>query len=227
MSSTARGGKRSPADFYATRAWCVHRLLERVGLPDGVWYEPCAGDGAIIKAVNSKLLQAGRKIQWFATELRPECKEVLEPLARVDIGSFFYIQPTSKKADVLITNPSFSIAMEVIEHSLKFAHWVIHLLRLNFLGTEERNAFFKLNMPDVYVIPNRVSFAISISCACGWATTLAVDAEVIRKCPACGEKTRVSTTDSIEYAWFVWGPERGRQVGKIEVLDHTPQEQRR
>ncbi len=200
MSSTARGGKRSPADLYGTPAWPVHRLLERLQLPGGVWYEPAAGEGAIVKAVN----QTRSDVTWVMSELREECRSLLEPLGRTEITSFFDIpappveRPASMLPAVCITNPPFSLAMEFIEHSLKFSpYYVIHLLRLNFLGTEKRNKFFQSNMPDVYVVPDRISF------------------------------TGDGNADSIEYMWAVWGPERGRRVGKIEVLNTTPVEQRR
>jgi hypothetical protein len=37
----------------------------------------------------------------------------------------------------------------------------------------------------------------------------------------------VSTTDSIEYGWFVWPPGRGREAGQIFVLADTPETERR
>jgi hypothetical protein len=235
MSSTARGGKRSPADFYSTPAWPVHRFLERCPLPGGVWYEFMAGEGHIIRAVNEKRSD----VQWIATELREECRPKLEPLARVQIRSFFDVKPpTLAKPAVAISNVAFSIAMEAILYSLKFSPNVVHLLRLNFFGSEKRNDFFQSNMPDVYVIPDRVSFAISVSCKgtrgedgytapCGWAEVYPRGVDYPRRCPQCGLEVSVSTTDSIEYAWFHWGPERGRKRGMIEVLEHTPEEQRK
>ena len=212
----------------------MHRFLERAKLPGGLWMEPMAGEGAIIKAVNEKRSD----VSWVANELREECRPQLiaiKPQVSVTIGDFFTLPPPKQyrsRITVSITNPAFSIAMEAIEHSLNFADYVIHLLRLNFLGTERRNKFFQSNMPDVYVVPNRISFALSVSCAnnrktgCDFAVILPLTAEVPRRCPKCGARTRVSTTDSIEYGWFVWTPERGRRVGKIEVLDHTPDEER-
>ncbi len=71
--------------------------------------------------------------------------------------------------------------MDFIEHSLGFSVWVVHLLRLNFFGSEKRNTFFQSNMPDVYVVPDRISF------------------------------TGDGKADSIEYMFAVWGPERRRQ----------------
>jgi hypothetical protein len=228
MSSTARGGKRSPADFYATPAWPVHRLLERLPLPAGLWLEPCAGEGAIINAVNAKR----DDIRWTAHELREECKRSLHEVAGklVVIGDFLKMPPRPVRYyDVSISNYPFSLAMEMIQHNLHFAHTVISLLRLNFFGSEKRNEFFQSNMPDVYVVPDRISFAISVSCkskTCAWAAIYPLGAEYPKACPDCGFKVQVSTTDSIEYGWFVWGPERNRKRGIIEVLDHTPSDKR-
>lgn len=232
MSSTSRGGKRSPADFYATPAWTVHRFLERVTLPGGVWYEFAAGDGAIIRAVNEKR----RDIAWYASELREECRPALEATdATTMIGSFLDVRPEQlQRPKVSISNVPFSFAMEMILHSLKFSDHVVHLLRLNFLGTEERNEFFKFNMPNIYVIPDRVSFAQSVSCKntsqvpCDWAEIYPLDAAIPSVCPYCASKVSISTTDSIEYAWFHWPPDReNRQKGSIQVLNHTPLDQRR
>lgn len=241
MSSTARGGKRSPADFYATPPWPVHRFLERCALPGGPWLERAAGDGAIIKAVN-ECDPYHKTVRWTAIEKRSSCKEALVEAAPAEIiiadfltfdARAFPCPPRERRPfNVCISNDPFSLAMDFIEKSLTLARYSIHLLRLNFLGTEDRNEFFKNNMPDIYVIPDRVSFAKSISCmknkkGCTFAKIVSLHARIPPACPLCGSKLRVSTTDSIEYAWFVWGPERGRKAGQIHVLDHTPLEERK
>jgi hypothetical protein len=77
-------------------------------------------------------------------------------------------------------NPPFRLAIEFIEACLKLAPVVACLLRLNFLGSDERNEFFRKNAPSVFVIPNRVSF---------------ISPEI-----------KPGSVDSIEYAWMVWGP---------------------
>jgi hypothetical protein len=232
MSSTARGGKRSPADFYATPAWPVHRLLEALPLPGGLWLEPSAGEGAIIEAVNN----VRHDVRWHAYELREACRMALTPLVRNtksvinDFNEVHDLDPPGT-FEVSISNYPFSQAMGFIEKSLASGiPYVISLLRLNFVGTEERNGFFRGNMPDIYVIPDRVSFAKSISCfskTCDYATIVSLTARVPKKCPQCGSKLRVSSTDSIEYAWFVWDQKhRSSRKGSIEVLAHTPLEER-
>lgn len=196
MSSTARGSQRSEADNYPTPAWVTHRLLERLKLPGGAWLESSAGEGGIIKAVNA----VRKDVRWSACELRKKCRPALLKAGVKDLNlcSFLDVLPHDFGTPaVCINNPPFSMAMQFIEHSLKFAPWVIHLLRLNFLGTEKRNKFFQTTMPDVYVVPDRISF------------------------------TGDGRADSIEYAWLVFGPKRGRRVGKIEVLNTTPVAERR
>lgn len=239
MSSTSRGGKRSASDFYSTPSWPIHRLLERLPLRAGNWMESSAGEGAIIKAVNDYCRNCRPGfISWTAFELREECRPALEALGieNLTTGCDFLdprIQAPSTKFDVSINNVPFGIAQEMIEKTLDFATDVLHLLRLNYLGSEIRNSFFKNNMPDIYVIPDRVSFALSVSCVrkkaklCDYAEILPLDAIPPKTCPKCEAPTTVSSSDSIEYAWYHWGPERNRKKGEIHVLDHTPVEWRK
>jgi hypothetical protein len=207
MSSTARGGQRSPADWYPTPAWCVHRLLDDIANRQvrgeyadlyprfDKWLEPCAGEGAIIHAVNERVLNIH---QWTAVELREEClpalSSIVGDLTGVIIGDILHMTPSAARYDVCITNPPFSIALDVIRACLPLATHCFFLERLNFLGTAERHAFFRERMPDVYVIPDRISF------------------------------TSDGKADSIEYAWFHWW---ASESGRIRLLDLTPLSVRR
>lgn len=65
--------------------------------------------------------------------------------------------------NLIITNPPFNIAMDVIKRSLEKAadHTgvVVMLLRLNFFGTRQRQKFWQENMPILtYVHTRRPSF---------------------------------------------------------------------
>ena len=187
MSSTGRGAVREPHDFYATPAWCVHRLLEKVRLPGGRWLEPCAGDGAIIRA--TRALRAD--VAWSAVELRQECAPALERVVgdRHVIGNYF--DASIETVDVILTNPPYSLAHEFLRKALENADHVVMLLRLDYLGSSKRAAFFHQMPPDFHVLPNRPVFV----------------------------KGR---TDSCEYGWFVWGPDRRRAHGTVSVLGVTP-----
>lgn len=200
MSSTNRGGQRSPADNYPTPAWCVHRLLEgcREFPREGSWLEPCAGDGAIIQAIQATGL-VPPEVAWTAVELREECRGKLAQLVKVDavvIDDLLTLEWDGPKFDVAITNPPFSLAMPIIQRLWTMANHVLVLERLNFLGTPGRAAVFRERMPDVYVLPDRVSF------------------------------TADGRADSIEYAWFHWGPYANAGKGRILLLEHTPRSER-
>lgn len=156
MSATNRSDVRRPDDFYETPAWCVRRLLEAVDLPGGVWIEPSAGHGAIIKAVNA----IRSDVRWAGFEIRPEAREHLDPLVfnHGSVNMDFLKTNWLDTPAVVIGNPPYSQAMEFVTHALYSGAYVAFLLRLNFLGSDKRSAFMRGHMPDVYVLPNRPSF---------------------------------------------------------------------
>lgn len=201
MSSTNRGGQRSEADAYPTPAWAVRRLLEFYGeeLPTGKWIEPGAGDGAIIRAVNSYADDTQRvHPDWTAVEIRGECEDMLlEVTPNVKIADFIASAESLGSFDVAITNPPFRLAREFIESSMKIADTVIMLLRLNYLSTSKRASFMRMFAPDVCILPDRPSFR--------------------------GD----GSTDSIEYAWMIWKSPWTRSFGTWRVLDSTPASERR
>jgi hypothetical protein len=206
MSSTNRGSQRSPADNYPTPAWCVRRFAERFRLPGSRWLEPCAGDGAIVKAFNQGAgLGPAQRGNWTMVEIRDECAHDLASLGPFYITDFLGWAPPRDYDDVFdvaITNPPFSLALPILQKCLTLAKVTILLLRLNWLGSEERHSFLTANPPDIYILPNRPPFTKNAKGK--WAT------------------------DSIEYAWFVWDlhkyidHEREICGGHYELLSLTP-----
>jgi len=170
----------------------------------GIWYEPCAGSGAIIQTFNARQLTPS----WWANEIREEEKpRLLTPYKgatpTVTIGDILdpsTLLPPEDEVQVIITNPPYRIAWELLHKILnKFqnAH-VILLLRVNFIASQTRHAFMSTFMPDIYVLPNRPGFK-------AWGKT-----------------------DSPEYGWFHFPPyPRARSAGKIELLALTPVEERK
>lgn len=205
MSSTNRGGQRSPSDNYGTPPWVTHRLLERLELPpSGIWYEPCAGEGAIIEA--AKLYGSPQWRHWWANELRPEAELILSKHVQgghLTIGDILDPStplPPAGDVSVVITNPPYRLAWELLHKMLQEfpkAH-VVFLLRVNFIASQRRYGFMSQYMPDLYVLPNRPGFR-------GW-----------------GE------TDSPEYGWFHFFPSpRARTRGNVELLRLTAKEERK
>jgi hypothetical protein len=216
MSATGRGAQRVANDFYPTPAWALRRLLDThvFDFPDalGEWLEPCAGNGALIQATeehfNTVQHTAPGYPHWTANELRPEAHPYLQQtlaVARSYIGDFRACPPPVTcdhpqygPYQVILTNPSFALTMEIIEWALPRTRHLVLLQRLNYLETPARQPFFTEYMPDVYVLPNRPSFSLNKEGKLG--------------------------TDATAYAWFHWPTDeiRDGRTGKIQVLGLTP-----
>ncbi len=139
-------------------------------------------------------------VNWTAVDIRHEAGEHLLKYVRpieVKTGIDFLAGGWTPDRRVVITNPPYSVALAFIRHALSLAPYVVMLLRLNFLGSAKRATVFAGDMPDVYVLPNRPSFSPD------------------------------GKTDSVEYAWFVWTPQRYRSRGMIQVLAQTPRAERK
>lgn len=227
MSSKGRGAPVAESEFYPSPRWAVVRILE--ALPyvtkcNSLWLEPCCGDGAIVKVIKElspdSIVDAG--------DIRTEG---LWPGACRGMG---FEQWEGYGRDVVITNPPFSLAPELIRHFLPRCDWLILLLRASFRLGEWRH-----NMPDEYKLPQRPEFLASEKCLghgddrknavepCGWSRKVSLSIEPRRACPACAGFVQRSTSDSSEYSWFVWTPERNRSAGLTRVLPDTSLEERK
>jgi hypothetical protein len=208
VSSTGRGERLGGEhDVFPTPAWAVRRLLDRVPLRPGLWLEPCAGYGAIIRAVEGHPATRGR-VLWSSCEIRPEVEPLLtNSLATIGspapvIGDFLTLDiDRLRECTVVLTNPPFVLAEEFLFRCMALAPLatIAFLLRSNFIGGEERCGWLRDHVPDAYALPNRPQF-------------------------------RGEGSDSTEYAWMVWEPgaaNRVRRRGHHEILDATPLEVRR
>ena len=96
------------------------------------------------------------------------------------------------KPNVIITNPPFNQAIEVIKKSIEDVEdggYVIMLLRLNFLETKARKEFFDNYMPSyIYVYHRRLSFVEG------------------------------KGSDSVAYAHFIWKKGSYPEFAKIKVI---------
>ncbi|MFA6168180.1 MAG: hypothetical protein WC700_16280 [Gemmatimonadaceae bacterium] len=145
MSARGRGAVIRPSENYPTPAWCVHRLLEALPLPCGAWLEPCAGEGAIVKACRLP-------VRWTTWDLRPvkatKTGDALQLAQEAREGAF----------RVGLTNPPFSLAGPLLGALRPICEHVVMLLRLNWLASAARHPVLSLDMPDVFVLPNRPCF---------------------------------------------------------------------
>ena len=185
VSATNRGAIRKEKDFYATPAASVASLLNVLTIPTaGTFLEPCRGAGDIYNRI--------------------ECRQRL--YCELSEGIDYLTWKPSCRTDVIITNPPFSLALEFLQKSLAEADTVIYLLRLNFLGSQQRRAFWQANRPThTLVLANRPVFAWfckgkkGAKKGCG----AAYEPESTRTCSNCGGRVGPGT-DATEYAWFGW-----------------------
>ena len=163
---------RRPMDDYPTPGWCVDRLLEVVELPwSGVWLEPCAGEGRIIERVNAHHDGRWPAVRWHAWDIQERYRRPLEQLrARVEIGDMLDpVRGGRGRFDVVITNPPFALAMDVLLVARTLAPIVVLLLRRNFVASAKRYEYLSRNMPAEYLLPNRPSFVGGRTDSCEYA----------------------------------------------------------
>jgi len=191
VSSTNRGASRNENDLYPTPAAPIDALLSVLDIPAStVFHEPCRGTGAIYDRI------------------RCDSKSYCEIGEGIDYLKYSVPYPY----DLIITNPPFSLALEFLEKSLREADTVIYLLRLNFLASRKRRAFWRANRPShVLALAERPCFAWPCTGKGYHATGCGASylPESTHVCSKCGGKV-ASGTDSIDYAWFCW--DRGGYV---------------
>lgn len=198
MSSTNRGAIRNEHDFYETPDYSVYSMMEHVGMDllhhPGPWLEPCVGNGAIIKAIQkwyqeNQVTVNGQDFTptWDAVDIRKEAEYPHQT------ANFLDWKPKHDHYSLIITNPPFLQAQEIIEKCLTLNGYyppptVIMLLRLNFLGAEKRSDFWQRRPIDILdALSERPDFT--------------------------GDGG-----DSTEYAWFFWnydGPQRRKPINVL------------
>ncbi len=172
MSRQKTGQRLNATDFYPTPPWCYENLDIDWSMFSSA-HEPCRGDG---------------RIQFFLEEeqgLPCTYSEIME-----DKDFFEHTEST----DLILSNPPFSIAKEFIDHSLKLSNTCIMLLRINYLGSIGRHAWWKENTPTaLHVLSKRPSFT-------------------------------GKGTDATDYAWYVWDKTERLSKGVFFVTPPTKEQ---
>lgn len=136
MSQAASGFERQPNEKYYTPAWVVDALLSREMFPGAVW-EPAAGDGAMVAALNSK------GYDCYASDIEP---------AAANVWSMDFLAAMSNFGTyrTIITNPPYGkggrLAVKFIERALEITRptkgKVAMLLRVDFDSANGRRPIF-------------------------------------------------------------------------------------
>lgn len=221
MSATGRSDVRLPDDWYKTPPWCTRAILPHLDIRpySDTILDPCCGDGAILDVIADKYPKAPR----FGFEIEDERllkarERHPHTIVRDALGDSTVWALKDEALRILaihgaprfiITNPPYSLAMEFVQRArkeIRFGGTVAMLLRLPWLASEGRAPWLRENTPSVYVLPRRPEFAASVKCKekCGFEVLLPIDAPRPPRCPKCGEKVTVTTSDATDYAWLVW-----------------------
>ena len=175
MSSTNRTNAkgRHIADYYVTPQQCIRDFLNewlvdlkddgyddilKVGeRPDrALWLDPCAGGDNNHKMSYPEVIKKQFGVDADTIDIR---EDSLATVKEDFLQAKFNEQ---EKYDVIITNPPFNLAKEIIEKSLehtKQGGYVVMLLRLNFFGSKARKPFWDKQLPVwAYVHHKRMSF---------------------------------------------------------------------
>ncbi len=179
MSSTNRGRSRNISDYYITPEEEINKFLDKF-LHDHYLIrncrilDPCAGGDSIHPMAYPNALAKHGFTDITTIDIRPDSKAQIQAdyLNYQVIGSY----------DLIITNPPFYIAEEVVKKAFRdvggeygIYGTIVMLLRLNFMGSQNRKDFWMEYPPDeIYIHSKRMCF------------------------------TGDGKTDSIEYAHFVW-----------------------
>ncbi len=189
MSSTGRRELRNKDDFYATPAWATDALIPHLPKIAGKQImEPCAGEGAIV----ARILAAEPDALIGAVELdsdrASECRKLCMTWA-TDFLKLDGPNETINLADIIVMNPPFLLAQEFAEHAL--TRW---LAPGGTCAVLLRLAF----MCTKKRAPFRAAHPFDV---------LAL---------ASRPSFTGGTTDSADYAWFLFGDDRG---GRLKVLE--------
>ena len=195
MSSTNRSNKRDghKDDYYVTPPWCVREWcrawdnqtheLQRLQLKENaIILDPCAGGDNVNPMTYPMVLQEWG-INALSMDIRPDSP------AQFPGTDFLAADFGDLRVDMVVTNPPYNLAIEVIEKAMQVVKpmgWIIMLLRINFLGSQKRGPWFAEHMPhSIYTHSRRPSFYPD-----NWRELM----------PHLEKKG----TDSTEYGHFVW-----------------------
>jgi hypothetical protein len=192
MSSTNRGGQREVSDYYKTPMNEIKRFLTEAqkdfnvlqDLSELSILDPCAGGDIMASMSYPEALYSFGAKDIETIDIRED--------SRAGIQMDYLKTNLTKKFDLIITNPPFALAQQIIEKALFDdaipGGLVIMLLRLNYFGSSARFNFWQRFMPvRVYVHHKRISFT-------------------------------GGTTDSIEYMHAVWKAGEYPEATMLKVI---------
>lgn len=190
MSSTNRSNARNQhiADYYITPQWAIQDFLnefQHINSNKNIKILDCCAGGDLQHEMSYPIVLKQYDYKYIDTiDIRQD--------SLADIKTNYLTYNCKNQYDMIITNPPFNLALEIIQKALndvKNNGFVVMLLRLNFLEGKNRFDFWQKNMPSyIFVHHKRMSF------------------------------TNDRKTDSIAYAHYVWIKGQMNKFAKIKVI---------
>ncbi len=211
MSSTNRGYERHVSDFYITPQEPIREFLEKflsieTLKQDIKILDPCAGGNEKYDMPYFKVLESLGFNNIRTADIREDSQARFKLDFLNDVLDFEYF-------DLTISNPPFNLAIEFINKALnntKNNGFVVMLLRLNFFGSQSRKKFFTENMPKYcFVHSKRISF---------FPEDVIIPFFNKKKNKWEDKLYKKGSTDSIEYAHFVWQKNYKQDYCKTYVI---------
>jgi len=144
---------------YQTPPWAIERYLETYPsflLQAERILEPNAGEGRIVNALDD----FGYTGEIWAFEIQKRYQTHLEDSAaqHVHMGDCFDLIDEYPGGGVLITNPAFPIAHQMLQAYWSLVDHIVLLQKIDFLGSTDRYAFISQHVPHTCLLPERPKF---------------------------------------------------------------------
>jgi hypothetical protein len=200
MSSTNRNSieqRKKSHDYYVTPHWMVREFLnawnkdtgiiDELKKPGKIIVDACAG-GDDENEMSYPCVLSEFNLETLTIDIREDSRAMIKHnYLTLDIGF---------QADLIITNPPFMYAIEIIEKALNDCvnnGYVVMLLRLNYFGAQKRTPWFKQHMPIMtYVHSRRAAF----------------------------NPDYPTKTDSIEYMHAIWQKGNYPKKTLLDIIEH-------
>jgi hypothetical protein len=163
---------RKNLDFYQTPDFATEILLKQYSylIVDGAIIEPCCGDRAISKQLETKF----GKNRLIETDIDPARNPRNGVFDATNPATYLQKSASGETIRSVITNPPFNCAMNILKTAYESpdVEVIALLLRLSFLeGTFERGPFLNQHPPKKLIILPRISFTgdgNTDSVTCAW-----------------------------------------------------------
>lgn len=195
MSSTNRGYDRHASDYYITPIHRIEEFIEEFNKHEQVFNQSekvildCCAGGDSINPMSYPTALVNKEVN----ENSIRTIDIREDSQAETVGDFLKMK-LDYKPDVIITNPPFVLAEEIIKKSFELVEnggWVIMLLRLNYFEGKKRfeGLWKDVGLPKyTFVYHRRLSF------------------------------TADGRADSVAYAHFVWKKGENPEFTKLKVI---------